>query len=103
MSPLFDNLDRRIHFARDEVNNRAAGNDKRSMSGGQNERKGVYRPNLIVIVVIGVRDLRSLPVRHGAMNAIEVRVNDGGMIVIHSAGMYVLKRRDNECHQQGEA
>jgi hypothetical protein len=104
MSPLFNNLYRLRNFPGDQSHNRAAGWDERRKFRGQDQRKRIHRPNRVVIVVVGVYELKARAFSLRLMDRVEMRVNNSGMIVVRSCatGVNMLKRGDEECQQQRE-
>jgi hypothetical protein len=99
VSPLFHDLDGRGNLRRNKSQNWSAGRNERRNRSRQYQREGVDRPDGIVVVVIGVRDLRSSLCGYFLVNRVEVSVDNGRLIVIRSrpGGVNVLKRRDNKC------
>jgi hypothetical protein len=86
---------------REQFHRRPEGSRKRERNA-RNQGEGIHRPYGVVIVIIGILQpaSRMLSVRH--RQAIEVGVDDRGVLVIPS-GMHVLKRRYSECLEQRKA
>jgi hypothetical protein len=101
MPALFHQLDWLEGHRRNEGKNQSASRDERRKPRRKNQREGIERPGRRM-VVINVVDRRTVLVPANRRDAIEMRVDQRGMIVIRS-GVYVLKRCQQESQRKSQA